>query len=214
VELACSGPVGLPLSYAIVSGPAHGTLGAINQTTAIVPYTPVPGYTGTDQFTYHASGADGVSSTATATITIPRGPASKVRLNPTINYAYDPGRKSTLFTALFLTGVPSAARVDISCHGKRCPFKAHGARVPDGKACKGKGRHRRCTPKPPLRVGTVILTRFVRHHRLAVGTKLTISVVEPGRIGKVYVFTIRRDKAPALLVACLAPGSTTPGRGC
>jgi hypothetical protein len=211
VELACSGPGGVPLSYAIVSGPAHGTLGAINQANGIVAYTPVPGYTGTDQFTYGASGADGVSNTATATITIPARP---VRLNPTIGYTFRAGRTSTLLVALYLNGVPSGAQVHISCRGRRCPFKARVARVPDRKVCKGKGKHRRCTRKPPPRVGTVSLTPFFHHHRVTAGSKLTISAVEKGAIGKVYVLTIRRSRGPGIHVSCLAPGSSKPGLGC
>jgi hypothetical protein len=41
-----------PLTYAILNGPAHGTLGAI--TGAKVVYTPAAGYTGGDTFTYYA----------------------------------------------------------------------------------------------------------------------------------------------------------------
>ena len=38
------------LTAKIVSPPSHGTLGAINQDTGTVTYTPNPGFTGSDSF--------------------------------------------------------------------------------------------------------------------------------------------------------------------
>ncbi len=43
-------------TYKIVSGPAHGTLGAVNS-EGKVTYTPTAGFTGTDSFTFSASDA-------------------------------------------------------------------------------------------------------------------------------------------------------------
>jgi hypothetical protein len=36
----------------IITNPSHGTLGPIDQATGMVPYTPNPGYTGVDSFTF------------------------------------------------------------------------------------------------------------------------------------------------------------------
>lgn len=214
LALQCSNPFGLPLTYGIVNAPSHGLVGAINQATGTVSYTPYLGYTGTDQFTYDATGADGASNIVTATIVIPPAPRPLTRLNTTIDYTFHATRRYTVFEALYVSGVPSAARVEISCQGRHCPFKAHTERVPRRRVCKGKGKHRHCVKKPPPRVGTVTLTSLFHHRHLAVGAKLTISVVQSGAIGKVYSFKIRRSRAPSLKVACLAPGSSTPGRGC
>jgi hypothetical protein len=71
VALSCTGPAGVPLSYAVVTLPAHGTLGAINQANGTVTYTSQAGYLGSDSFTYQASDADGASNAATATMTVP-----------------------------------------------------------------------------------------------------------------------------------------------
>ena len=71
LSLSCSGPPGAPVSYAIVSSPGHGTLGAIDQATGVGTYTPKPGYNGTDTFTYMATDRVGNSNVATATITVP-----------------------------------------------------------------------------------------------------------------------------------------------
>jgi hypothetical protein len=42
------------LTYAIVAGPAHGSLGILNPTTGAVTYTPTANYNGTDSFTFTA----------------------------------------------------------------------------------------------------------------------------------------------------------------
>ncbi len=70
LALPCSGPAGAGLSYAIVSGPAHGSLGAVGS-DGRVTYTSQPGYVGADTFSYSVSDAWGVSNTGTATISVP-----------------------------------------------------------------------------------------------------------------------------------------------
>lgn len=68
------------LSFAIVSGPANGSLSPItdsacapgnpNADTASVTYTPAPGFAGSDSFTYSVTDAGGASATAVASLTI------------------------------------------------------------------------------------------------------------------------------------------------
>jgi VCBS repeat-containing protein len=57
-----------PLTAAIVSGPAHGTL-TLNPNGSFT-YTPAANYNGTDSFTYKAVDGDGAYGVAVATITI------------------------------------------------------------------------------------------------------------------------------------------------
>jgi uncharacterized repeat protein (TIGR01451 family) len=66
VTLAATDPDGDPLTFSVVTQPAHGTLGPIsgNQVT----YTPANGYTGSDGFTYRAS--DGLVHSAAATVSV------------------------------------------------------------------------------------------------------------------------------------------------
>jgi Glycine rich protein/Bacterial Ig domain len=73
VVLPCTTPMGLTITYAISGAPRHGSLGQIDQTAGTVKYTPAPGFTGTDSFTFTATNRGGTSGTATATITIPSG---------------------------------------------------------------------------------------------------------------------------------------------
>jgi PKD repeat protein len=72
VTMAATDPNGDPLTYRIVTGPAHGSLSAV--VGGGVTYTPDPSYAGTDSFTYVANDGRpqgvGDSNVATATITI------------------------------------------------------------------------------------------------------------------------------------------------
>jgi hypothetical protein len=68
VTLAASDGDADVLTYAIVSGPAHGTLGTLNG--AVVTYTPAAGFTGSDQFSFKASDAVVSSNTAIVSITV------------------------------------------------------------------------------------------------------------------------------------------------
>jgi hypothetical protein len=70
IRLYGSDPTGAPLTYTITSGPAHGTLGPIDQATATVTYTPARSYTGQDSFTYQATSVHGTSNTAISSLTI------------------------------------------------------------------------------------------------------------------------------------------------
>ena len=57
-----------PLTYAIVSGPADGTLTSFNALTGAFTYTPTTDTFGSDSFTFTAS--DGVSTSTAATVSI------------------------------------------------------------------------------------------------------------------------------------------------
>ena len=70
LQLTCADVLGAPLtSYALASGPAHGTA-ALNAATGAVTYTPAPGFSGIDSFTFDATSSHGTGAAATATITV------------------------------------------------------------------------------------------------------------------------------------------------
>ena len=62
-----------PLTYAVVTGPAHGTLSG---TAPTLTYTPTSGYTGADSFTFKAN--DGTADSNVATVSITVTPVSEV----------------------------------------------------------------------------------------------------------------------------------------
>ncbi len=61
-----------PLTAAVVTNPAHGTL--VMNASGAFSYTPVQSYSGPDAFTYHTGDGSLTSNTATVTITIARAP--------------------------------------------------------------------------------------------------------------------------------------------
>lgn len=68
ISLSCSG---LAITHrSIVTEPQHGALGPINQGAGTVTYTPDPGYTGQDSFTFAAENRGGESTPATVRITV------------------------------------------------------------------------------------------------------------------------------------------------
>ena len=88
IQLTCTDADGDPITLAKVGNPSHGTLGAIDQGTDRVVYTPAAGYHGADSFTYRATDgtATGVeqrsrstSPTRRSARTWPRGPRSTPR---------------------------------------------------------------------------------------------------------------------------------------
>src|SRR5262249_6049837 len=65
VTLSATSPNGLPLTYTIVTTPAHGTASG---TAPTLTYTPAANYVGPDAFTFKAN--DGITESNVATISI------------------------------------------------------------------------------------------------------------------------------------------------
>jgi large repetitive protein len=65
VTLSGTSPLGLPLTYSVVTSPTHGILSG---SAPNLTYTPSTGYSGADSFTFRAS--DGTTSSNTATVSI------------------------------------------------------------------------------------------------------------------------------------------------
>ena len=74
IQLACSDPEGDLITLEKVAGPSHGTLGAIDQGTDQVVYTPTAGFNGADSFTYRATDGSATGATATVTLNVTRAP--------------------------------------------------------------------------------------------------------------------------------------------
>src|SRR5205814_10592893 len=67
ITLSATDVEGSPLTYAIVSGPAHGTL---TGTAPALTYTPAANYSGPDSFTFKANDGSLDSNVATVTIAV------------------------------------------------------------------------------------------------------------------------------------------------
>ena len=68
VTLSATDADGDPLTYSVVTGPAHGTLGAVNGNKVL--YTPNATFTGTESFTYKANDGAADSNIATVHVTV------------------------------------------------------------------------------------------------------------------------------------------------
>lgn len=101
VTLAGTDADGNSLTFAIVSGPAHGTLGG---TAPNLTYSPAASFSGTDQFTFVVN--DGTVNSAAATITITVTPANRLPLPWDVSQL---GTGNLAGTASYSTGVYTIA---------------------------------------------------------------------------------------------------------
>jgi hypothetical protein len=93
------------LTFAIVSGPAHGSLSSItgapcqagspNVDTASVTYTPAAGFVGSDSFSYSVTDAGGASANAVASLTI-GAPTSGITFRSATSAASAPSTSLTI----------------------------------------------------------------------------------------------------------------------
>jgi uncharacterized repeat protein (TIGR01451 family) len=70
ITLTGSDPTSLPLTFIIVTGPANGSLTAINTNTGAVTYTPNANYLGTDTFTFRVNNGYNNSPVVSVSITV------------------------------------------------------------------------------------------------------------------------------------------------
>jgi hypothetical protein len=98
IALSGSDVDGDSLTFSIVSGPSHGTLGAIiptGPTTATVDYTPALDSFGPDSFVYRADDGNGGTDDATVTITVnPVNDAPSFLIGPTDIVLEDSGPRT------------------------------------------------------------------------------------------------------------------------
>jgi hypothetical protein len=135
-------------------------------------------------------------------------PPPRVQASMTWNFAWS--RRYTVVRSLTVHGVPNGGRVEVSCTGPGCPFAhSHSATIAPRSRC-ARGRcQTRSRQGPTVSLGPLFKSRY-----LGVGTRITVSIVKRGWVGKTFLFTVRSDRAPAFRVACLAAGSNRPGHGC
>jgi hypothetical protein len=205
VTLKCAGPKGHAFTLGILSKPGNGKLGKINQSNGKVTYTTHVGFSGKDRFVYNATDAGGSSRPATATIVLPR----LGRITSTMTWGdFLPGATSTVLPGMLVKSLPGGAKVKLSCNGKGCPVKAVTVSLAKKRVCKGKGRKRKCKLAVP-KSANLDLTRYVAHRRVKVGYQVIVAMVQPGSIGKRYVFTMVKHGQPSVKIQTLAPGSST-----
>jgi hypothetical protein len=119
-----------------------------------------------------------------------------LRIRPNISFLIRPGSKFSEFTQFVVSSVPTGARVDLSCAGKRrCPF------------------HQRSTT-PPRGSHRVSFTRLLKNRHLPVGLVLVVRITAPQSIGGFESLTIRSSKLPRAVIQCMNPGTRRPHADC
>jgi hypothetical protein len=129
-------------------------------------------------------------------------------ITSTMQWAFYYTPAYTVVRALVVNGALPGATVLVKCHGHGCPFARHATLLAQGKKC-GQKAGRACVTSGSFNVAP----RFAGR-RLAVGTRITISILRPNWVGKSYRFTVRSRRGPLIQIGCLAPGGTQPAGGC
>jgi hypothetical protein len=210
IALDCAAPAGVAINYAIVRGPTHGTLGAINESPGSVTFRPKPHFTGTDAFSYTATDSGGTSITARVTVVVLPLP----RLNPVLTWTFKFVSSYTAVESLVASHVAPSASVKVTCT-QGCGFHVHTIGPPKGQlVCRGRGKHRHCKTHQLRAPRIVNLTTLFGGRQIPTNARLTVAVVAPNAIGKVYLFRVRSGQSPAVRITCLAPGGSAPGQGC
>jgi hypothetical protein len=161
--------------------------------------------------TYHfrivATNAGGTSYGADETFTTPATPPPRLEVSMTWRWS----DRDTVIRSLTVHRVPKGASVEVACAGHGCPFNNRRAvTIVSHTSC----RARRCAKRHMALGPTVSLAGLFHSRRLDSGARISVSIVKAGWIGKSYVFIVRPGHEPVPDIACLAPGSSQPGRGC
>jgi Bacterial cadherin-like domain/Bacterial Ig domain len=94
ITLTGSDPDGDSLTFSILSGPSHGSLGPLNPlspTSAEVAYTPDLNYSGSDSFTFQVDDGNGGTATGVVSITVQAVDDPPVAVDDTATVAEDSG---------------------------------------------------------------------------------------------------------------------------
>lgn len=146
---------------------------------------------------------------------LPPGEQLRV-MDATLTWGFKWTRRYTTVESLTAHGVPTGGYVELICEGKGCAFAhrrtatvAHAR--PHARRC-----HRdRCAVKRPApTAGELDLAKLFVGRRLHVATRISVSVIGAGWIGKSFLFTIRANRPPSVEINCLAPGSSDLRRVC
>jgi hypothetical protein len=201
----CADPNGDPLAYTVTSAPRSGSL------SGTFVYTPAAGFSGTDQFTYFATGHGVSSAPATVALGVFRAPPIAPAAPPVVVHTPAPRRTvgalvgtrweihGTRFSLLQLTlsQLPKAWAAQIRCAGKHCPFAR--------RTLKGRAKH-----------GTASVLGSLKRsqRRFRAGQTLEVWVSAPGLNTKVARLVLKKGRIPSTQALCAAPGAKKAASRC
>jgi large repetitive protein len=142
------------------------------------------------------SDSNGLSSVATRTIDVAAQALKLMQPFPIVRIAGSENA-SGVRVKLLTVQAPATTKVAVTCKGRGCKTKSE-------------SRVATASSKSRSKAGAIMLA-FPRFQRaLQAGAVLQIRVSKAGEIGKFTSFTIRRNKLPVRVDACLRPTSSSP----
>lgn len=142
------------------------------------------------------SDANGLSSVATHTIDVAAQALKLMQPFPIVRIAGSE-TASGVRVKLLTVQAPPSTKVAVSCKGHGCKTKAE-------------SRIATASSTSRSRAGAIMLAFPHFQRALKAGAVLQIRVSKAGEIGKFTSFTIRRNKLPLRVDACLRPASSNP----
>jgi hypothetical protein len=155
-----------------------------------------------------------VASNEGGSVAATSAPSSVVgsKVEAKVEWTFNWFSKYTIVEGLDVVGIPPGGVVEVACRGRHCPFAlAHAA--PTATRARCRSRHCPATAPGPAGSQLNLASMFKRRH-LSPGTVITVRVTLAGWVGRSFVFTVLAGRHPNHESACLAPGSTQPGREC
>jgi hypothetical protein len=121
-------------------------------------------------------------------------------------FRYTP--RYTVVRNLVVNAVSPGATVAVRCSGWGCSFANRSTLITAGKKCSAKAR------TPCFAAGSFNLTPVFVGRRMAVGTRIAVSIMRPNWVGKAYTSTVRARRVPRIQIGCLPPNGTSRAGGC
>jgi hypothetical protein len=144
----------------------------------------------------------------------PSGPLAPSRISvigATMTWRFAWTHSYTTVKSLVVRDLSAGVTVESACTGPGCHLARAAAKRFHGHLCHGGlcALRQSAGKGPELSVAALF-----RAMRLKAGARLRISIVEPGSLGRAYVFVVHKGRAPSVQIGCLAPGSFVAGSTC
>ena len=127
---------------------------------------------------------------------LPDTPAATKRLRrvrAAVRYSWVRSATATRLTRLTIAPVRGQTTVEVRCAGTGCPFRLRSVQTRETRR-------------------RLALARWFGNARLRPGARVEVRILRAGRIGKVVVYRMRRDRGPKKRQLCLVAGATDPAR--
>jgi hypothetical protein len=198
-------PIGTCASQPLANGGATCTVNY----AAAGPHSISVHYGGDANFTASDSSASQINAVQVQAQVQAQAPTSVLgSITSTMQWVFYYTPRYTVVRNLVVNAVSPGATVIVKCSGRGCPFATRATLLTPRENCRPKAA------RPCFALGTFNITPVFAGHRLAVGTRIAVSIIRANWIGKSYRFTVRARRLPRIQIGCLAPGGSGLGVGC